>query len=505
MSKISNDMNLQKNDLDFLINLYKKGEFQNVLNKSEEIILKYSNSMALHNLRGTVNAQLKRYDEAIKCYKDALIINPNNAITYNNLGNVFREKGDLTLTIKNYHKAISLRPNYSEAYYNIGIVYRENGNINLAKESFKNAISFKPKYAEAYNGLGLTLEKNGEFLSAIKNYEKALKINPNYSEVYFNLGNIFKKNGDFELSIINYKKAIKLKQNYSEAYCNLGNTKKDLGEINSAIHYYKKALKANPEDFETMWNLHGVSGSIDEATNWLINCLKAKKNCLKAKLTLSALKYLRNDKIDFNNLITTKYKSHPFMRSFVWFFQLPKVPKLFFDKFSFFNYAVKKSDRDRPFYEFGVWKGTSFKYLMKNFKKGFGFDTFTGLPERWYNEVAGTYSSNGVIPNIKGGEFIVGRFQETLPKFFKNKRPLASLINFDADLYSSTFCALENCKNIIDKNTIIIFDEFLMSDNWEEDEYKALNDFCYNNNFSYEVIAVSFFSKQVAVKIAINS
>ena len=38
-----------------------------------------------------------------------------------------------------------------------------------------------------------------------------------------------------------------------------------------------------------MWNMHGVSLSIDEAIKWLLECLKAEKNCLKAKLMLSAL------------------------------------------------------------------------------------------------------------------------------------------------------------------------------------------------------------------------
>ena len=50
----------------------------------------------------------------------------------------------------------------------------------------------------------------------------------------------------------------------------------------------------------------------------------------------------------------------------------------------------------------------------------------------------------------------------------------------------------------------MIFDEFLMSDNWEKDEYKALNEFCSNLGVDYEVLAVSFFSKQVAVKLKKN-
>ena len=46
---------------------------------------------------------------------------------------------------------------------------------------------------------------------------------------------------------------------------------------------------------------------------------------------------------------------------------------------------LEKSQKDRPFYEFGVWRAEAFRYLIKTFKKGYGFDTFEGLPEDWHN------------------------------------------------------------------------------------------------------------------------
>ena len=54
---------------------------------------------------------------------------------------------------------------------------------------------------------------------------------------------------------------------------------------------------------------------------------------------------------------------------------------------------------------------------------------------------------------------------------------------------------------LVTKKSILVFDEFLMNKNWEKDEYKALNEFCNNFNYKFEVIAVSFYSKQVAVKL----
>ena len=112
-----------------------------------------------------------------------------------------------------------------------------------------------------------------------------------------------------------------------------------------------------------------------------------------------------------------------------------------------------------------------------------------------------TYSSNGTIPQIEGGEFIVCKFEETLPQFFSEPRPMASVINFDADLYSSTICALNLSKPVIDQHTILIFDEFIINGNWEQDEFKALNEFCSNNTYTYYVLAMSFFTKQAAVRL----
>ena len=44
-------------------------------------------------------------------------------------------------------------------------------------------------------------------------------------------------------------------------------------------------------------------------------------------------------------------------------------------------------------------------------------------------------------------------------------------------------------------------DEFLINPNWEHDEHKALEEYCFKNNYEYEVLAISFFTKQVAVRL----
>jgi hypothetical protein len=281
----------------------------------------------------------------------------------------------------------------------------------------------------------------------------------------------------------------------------MASTQMSKRDINAAKSNYKQAIKINPNFADAVLNLSGLAENISESKSWIEHCLHLDQNHLEAKLTLAALTFYEGDKTVFDDLMQSPLKNHPFMRSFAWVFDLPELPELFFHRWALFDYVVGQSITSRPFYEFGVWRGEAFRYLIKTFKKGYGFDTFEGIPEDWHHEKTGSYSSDGNIPQIEGGEFIVGRFDNTLLTFFSESRPTASLINFDADLYSSTICALNHSKPVIDQHTLLIFDEFLMNDNWEDDEYKALDEFCLHNSFTYEVLAVSFITKQVAVRL----
>ena len=378
-----------------------------------------------------------------------------------------RQKNNLQVAENLYKEVLKINPDHFESIFDLGTLLAQTKRFDLAKPLLQKAIQIQPNYAMAHNSLGITFSKLGENQKAISSYEKAIQIQPNYAMAHNNLGITFLELGEKRKSKSSFEKAIKIQPNYAHAY----------------------------------WNLHSLANDIDEALTILKKLYEFDNKYIKAKLMISALKAFKGKFEDFDTLIRSSESNHPMTRSIKWVFSLPKIPKIFFNRWDFFDAIVAQTDKTRPFYEFGVWNGISFKHLIKTFKKGFGFDTFTGIPEDWHNEPSGTYSSFGSVPKIKGGEFIVGKFENTLPKFFSQKRPLASLINFDADLYSSTLCALNYSNNVIDEKSILIFDELITNKNWEKDEYKALNEFCDSLSISYDVIAVSFYSKQVAIKL----
>lgn len=131
--------------------------------------------------------------------------------------------------------------------------------------------------------------------------------------------------------------------------------------------------------------------------------------------------------------------------------------------------------------EFGVFKGESLKifsdYIRSPEARFYGFDTFTGLPEKWLDLNKGHFNTNGLVPNIndKRISYKIGLFEETLPEFIKNfnsdkKSNFNFFIHFDADLFSSTYLVLNLLSSFIDEY-YFSFDEF------PSDEVRALYQF----------------------------
>jgi tetratricopeptide (TPR) repeat protein len=316
-----------------------------------------------------------------------------------------------------------------------------------------------------------------------------------------NLGVAQKRLGLFDQALHNMLESLSLDYHVAQTHLNLGTVYTDLADMSNAKKHLLIATSKDPKLVKAYWNLCATADTTEEAEKLIDHILVIDPHYPLAIMYKAGLRAIHDDFSALMEVRTTNLANHAYTRSFEWYLALGYQPPIFFNRWALFDYLQTLAETSRPFYEFGVWTGAAFRYLIQTYKKGFGFDTFSGLPEDWHGEAKGSYSAQGVVPRIDGGEFIVGTFEDTLPSFFSEPRPAASLINFDADLYSSTICALENCHPVIDDITILVFDEFIMNTNWEQDEYKALEEFCQRYEYSYKVIAVSFYEKQVAVQL----
>ena len=113
------------------------------------------------------------------------------------------------------------------------------------------------------------------------------------------------------------------------------------------------------------------------------------------------------------------------------------------------------------FIEFGVANGDSTRLLarLKGNRKFFALDSFKGLPEKFEGAEVGDFA--GKAPRIQGVEIVEGYFEQSLTPDFSRRVGRVAFAHLDADLFSSTLCALNWLTPLLDTGSILLFDEFL--------------------------------------------
>jgi tetratricopeptide (TPR) repeat protein len=371
-------------------------------------------------------------------------------------------------------------------------------------EKYPNSALLHNLMAEAHANIGKHLAATyyfGKTISLLRDKLSLKSRDKIFARLHNNLAISLRKLGFTSKAIDQLGIALKFDPKFAEAFNNLGNIYNDRADLPNARRNYLRCLELQPSSYEAFWNLTGIADNIDQAMDLLLLSIEKREDYSPAITTLAGLKALTGDKQFFQKLCESEFKNHPIIRSFNWIFQLPNSPSVKFNRWAMFDCAISMAPTDRAFYEFGVWMGGSFRYLAPHFSQSYGFDTFDGLPENWGAISKGEYSSFSQVPKIEGAKFCVGKFEDTLPEFFSVERPISGVLNFDADLYSSTLCALDHALPVIDDKTILLFDEFLVNEQWENDEFRALEEFCQKNKLGYEVLAFSIFSKQMMCRL----
>jgi len=164
-------------------------------------------------------------------------------------------KGNFQEAEKCYRTILEVQPENFEAHYNLAVTLINSKKFNEGINSYQNAIKFKPDFAEAHYNLAVTLINSKKFNEGINSYQNAIKFKPDFTKAHNNLGNVLYGLKRLNEAKISYQNAIKFKPDFSEAHNNLGNVFLDLGELNEAELSYKKALSLNQGYIETKNNI----------------------------------------------------------------------------------------------------------------------------------------------------------------------------------------------------------------------------------------------------------
>jgi len=111
------------------------------------------NDINAHYNLGLAYSNGGSFDKAIPCYQQALRINPEHGLSWNNLGSALEQRNgpkDKDAAKQAYARAIKINPQHAEAQNNLGAIESEQGLLDAAGKSFEAAILAKPDFVEAH-------------------------------------------------------------------------------------------------------------------------------------------------------------------------------------------------------------------------------------------------------------------------------------------------------------------------------------------------------------------
>jgi hypothetical protein len=177
---------------------------------------------------------------------------------------------------------------------------------------------------------------------------------------------------------------------------------------------------------------------------------------------------------------------------------------LFYTKAALWDHALTKVNVNGIFAEFGVFSGISINHIATKMENNviYGFDSFEGLKEDWagHDFTKGAFDLAGKPPKVRSNvRLIKGWFDKSIPEFLAQHSEPFAFIHFDCDTYEATKSALDLIGNRIQKDTVIVFDEYFGYRGWKIGEFKAWQEFVSSSNIEYQYLGFS--AQEVSIRV----
>jgi len=227
----------------------KKSELESLLLLSEKFT--ELNQAEYKNMIGVVYFNNNMFYEAIKEFKDALVLENSLYQVHNNLGKAYMAIQDYDNALIAFENAVKLQSRFADFHNNLGRIYFKKQFCKNAIEQFELALRINPYYGEACFNLGLAL-----LLNAInkENYQLTSDLIKTTTELFEKAAYIlsFLKNGQFEKGMEELK-ADKIEEAFHR-FSQLQDTNKKTNIKGFILDFYLKLLDGENEvEISTIW------------------------------------------------------------------------------------------------------------------------------------------------------------------------------------------------------------------------------------------------------------
>ena len=221
-----------------------------------------STSAVLQARLGILLLQQGVVDEAVRRLQRALYAAPDRSEVYYNLGQALSRRGQEARGRKlldyfralqrehqkllDYKTAVVLNPNDADAYYNLGAVYARIGRYRAASQAYQAVLIIAPDHLNARNNLGNIYLRRRELGKAIAAYREVLRRDPDYARAHHNLGNAYLLAGEEVRAVAAFEDAVDSDPGYRKARQMLADLYRRRGRLAEAEAQESILAEASP-------------------------------------------------------------------------------------------------------------------------------------------------------------------------------------------------------------------------------------------------------------------
>jgi Tfp pilus assembly protein PilF len=177
----------QEIDFQKVVSFCEKRKYSEAKPILKKLIEKNPTNSEYHRIMGQILSDEGDQEEAINCLIDALRWDSKNGWALLMMGNIFAKfKEDVPTAMKYYDQALIANPKDNITINNIGANLMQQGKLEEAKKYFYEALKINDQYANTHFALGMIAEMEADLQSAFYSTIQSIKLNKSKDVLYQN-------------------------------------------------------------------------------------------------------------------------------------------------------------------------------------------------------------------------------------------------------------------------------------------------------------------------------
>ena len=276
---------------------------------------------------GDIYKIFDRPEKALKLYKTAEQIEPDNIDIHLKLARTYEQLNDFSSSLKEYsyalnssserddilnsleriwQKKVDEAPKDAEAHANLGVVYQKQKRYNEALAEYKKAEALNPSNINTKINIGTLYQEQKKYDSAITTYNSILQMQPQNPKVLVYKAECYKNLKRNDEAVAIYKEALAVDPSNAAIKAALFDLLKNTMSTEDVLAYLYKNVQNSPMNaaayYEFAYELHKAN-KIDDAITYYLQSIKMDNNNIDAYINLSQAYRQKKNYTDAYNII----------------------------------------------------------------------------------------------------------------------------------------------------------------------------------------------------------